>query len=261
MTLVADGVRNGGRVGPWLAAFSTVMTLAASHTVGAETADVSSMVRIQPYVWIAEFDGTVGAADNDSDRIDVSSGFDGLELGGFMLLSEWRRGPWSVFGDFTYAKVTSDAEFASNLLFGGGQAQVVGRIAQGAVGYALLQQEGGAVDLFGGLRYIDVDVGLDLQAGRLLPAVKLKASDDWLDGFVGLRGSFPLDERWRLSGYADVGKGGSELTWQLAASVGYQFGWGSLVGGWRHLYVDYDQSGIRIDAALTGPIVGADIRF
>ncbi len=76
-------------------------------------------------------------------------------------------------------------------------------------------------------------------------ATRACAEDAWFDRVLGLRSELPLAKRWRLGWYADVGAGGSDLTGQVSALLAYQFGRGSLVGGWRHLDVDYGQSNIR----------------
>ena len=60
---------------------------------------------------------------------------------------------------------------------------------------------------------------------------------------------------------ADVGAGGSDLSWQLFGGVGYRFGWGSVVGGWRHLHVDIEKSGFKLDGALSGPFLGVSLVF
>jgi hypothetical protein len=43
--------------------------------------------------------------------------------------------------------------------------------------------------------------------------------------------------------------------------VNYEFSWGAVAAGWRHLYVDYDCGSLKLDAALSGPFLGAALRF
>lgn len=82
-----------------------------------------------------------------------------------------------------------------------------------------------------------------------------------IEGTVGARWRGRLNRQWEFSVYGDVGGGGSKFSWQAAASANYEFTWSSLAGGWRYLYVDYDSSGFKMDAALSGPFVGATVRF
>ena len=234
---------------------------AAGAAQGDETGQVSE-VRVMPYLWAAQFDGTLGAAPGGGGGpIDADLGFNELQLAGLMIFGEWRKGSWSLFGDWTYARVSSDAELDRSLLYSGVEATVRGYILEAAVGYAVYQSDDWLVDLFTGLRYVNLDVALDLAAGALLPATQASGDDAWMDGIVGVRGALPLGDHWHLGWYADVGTGGSDFTWQVAGSLGYQFGWGRLVAGWRHLDEDYQRSGIRLDAALTGPFIGADFGF
>jgi hypothetical protein len=241
--------------------YGTCLLVLAATANGADNSDASRF-RVMPYLWGAQFDGTLGAANSGTgDPIDVDLGFGELTLSGVMLFGEWRKGPWSVIGDWSYARVSSDTDLGPGLLYSGATATVRGHILEAALGYAIYQHNDAIVDLFGGLRYINLDVRLDLNAGLLLPAAQIDADDDWVDGIVGVRGTLPLSGQWRLGWYADAGAGGSDLTWQLSASLGYQFGWGSVVGGWRYLNDDYQKSGLRLDAALTGPFIGADFSF
>jgi hypothetical protein len=236
--------------------------LVAAGAARSDDADPESHFRVMPYLWAAQFDGTVGAATGGGGSpIDVDLGFDELQLAGLMVFGEWRKGSWSLFGDWSYARVSSDAELGRGLLFSAAEATVRGHIVEAAVGYTLYERNGLLVDLFTGLRYINLDVKLDLEAGVLLPAAQANSDDAWVDGIIGFRGALPLGDRWQLEWYSDVGAGGSDFTWQIAGSLAYQFSWGRLVGGWRHLDDDYQQSDIRLDAALTGPFVGAEFRF
>jgi len=240
-----------------LAAVSSVLFCGLAY---ATDAPQSYEFHVTPYLWAASIDGTVGAGGGDDDRVDVDAGFDELELGGFMARGAWRNGPWVLFGDWSYAKVRSEASPRRGVLYSGAQAEVRGHILQGAAGYTLYRGDDMVVDVFGGLRYINVRVGLDLSAG-LLPAASLRADDSWVDGVVGMRGKMPLSQRWHFGWYGDAGTGDSDLTWQLAGWLDRRFSWGSVGGGWRHLYVNYEKTAIKLDAALTGPFIAADFRF
>ena len=80
----------------------------------------------------------------------------------------------------------------------------------------------------------------------------LHAGARWVTRFAG---------QWRSYVQADVGTGGSNLSWQAYGTLGYEFGWGTLFGGWRYLHVDYDQDAYRLNVALTGPFIGASFAF
>lgn len=59
----------------------------------------------------------------------------------------------------------------------------------------------------------------------------------------------------------DIGTGQSDLTYQIAAGVGYKFGWGDAVAVWR--YLDYNfKSGKPIESMnFNGPQIGVTFRW
>ena len=67
---------------------------------------------------------------------------------------------------------------------------------------------------------------------------------------MGGRAVTRFADKWQALASADVG-GGSDLAWQLYRGVGYQFSWGSLIAGYRHLHVNYVKSSYKLDGALT----------
>ena len=85
-----------------------------------------------------------------------------------------------------------------------------------------------------------------------------EVKESYWDAIVGVKGrySFGANRQWFLPYYADIGTGQSDLTWQAFGGLGYQFSWGSILGGWR--YIDYDfKSGSNIESlTFNGPMVG-----
>jgi hypothetical protein len=77
-----------------------------------------------------------------------------------------------------------------------------------------------------------------------------------------LRGKAALSERWFVVGKADLGGGGSNLTYQLLGALGFNLGERfALIGGYRNLSVNYNKDGFLFDMSLHGPIVGVGIKF
>lgn len=240
--------------------FTITLLMTLSAGAAAQSATQSGFT-LTPYLWSAGFKGTVGATDG-AGRVDAdfSNLSDNMELSGFMLHADWRKDRWSVFGDWATVKVESSAPSPRGLLYAGVNGEIRGNILEAAMGYRVLGDAASGVDVFGGLRYYDLEARLDLYPG-LLAARSLTGSANWVDGIVGVRWKGKLSDRWTASAYGDVGTGGSNLSWQAAATIGYEFQWGSLIAGWRYLAADYDNNGLKIDAALGGPMVGASFRF
>ncbi len=249
-----------------LLAVATVVALVT--TTGTATAQ-DAQWRIAPYAWIAGLDGRIavgnggGGGGGLGDRLDALFGqlSSNMGLGGAMLYADWRGGRWSAFGDWTYVKVDSDASFSRDVLYDGVEAEVKGNVIQAAVGHAVYGGARSYVDAFAGVRFYHLDGTVKLRGGRLLDDRTVSQSKAWADGVIGLRWHAMLGEHWEFGAYGDVGTGGSDFTWQVLGSVGYRFSWGSIIGGWRHLDVDYDKDKLRIDAAITGPFVGVAFRF
>jgi len=112
------------------------------------------------------------------------------------------------------------------------------------------------VDLLAGVRYTTLDV-----TSATVPGAEI--SEEWWDGFGGVRlgHEFGAKKEWSVSGRADVGAGGSDLTWSAYALVGWQFtDWGSLNAGYKWLAYDYDTgsgpSRFSWDVTYQGPIAG-----
>lgn len=227
-----------------------------------------SEFRIQPYLWAPGLTGTIGAPGSDSalpggGQIEATFGdlIGNLKIaGGGMLSADYRRDRWSVFGDWTYAHVTSEAPSPLGPLFSGVGGDLRGHIVQGAAGYQVYGAGGARVDVFGGVRYYNLNLRLDLQTG-LLAARTLEVSPDWVDGIAGVRYQALLGDRWIPGLQVDIGTGGSNYSWQGIASLGYRVSWGEISGGWRSLKVNYNSGDTTVDLALSGPFVGVVFRF
>ena len=243
-----------------------ILALAAAGVlVAGVTGAQTSQFAVIPYLWAAGFEGTVGTAGGDSglgDRVSVETGAlsENMGLGGAMLSLGWRSARWTAFGDWTYAKVTSDVPSEWGTLYSGVGAEVKGNVGQAFAGYDLLGGGDAHLELFGGVRYYDLEVGLDLLAGTA-EGRSLSGESQWTDGVVGVRWTAPFAEHWSAYVLGDVGGGGSNLSWQAIAVASYQFSWGAVLFGWRHLDIDYDDGPFTLDAALSGPLLGLSFRF
>jgi hypothetical protein len=62
--------------------------------------------------------------------------------------------------------------------------------------------------------------------------------------------------------YADIGAGGSGLTYQLLAGVNWQFSKTlSAKFGYHHFYQDYTNDDLKWDMTTSGAFVGLEIKF
>jgi hypothetical protein len=135
-----------------------------------------------------------------------------------------------------------------------------GHIVQGAAGYQVYGGEGWRVDAFAGARYYNLDLRLELHPGTLAGRVS-QSDPEWVDGIAGARFQGILGGHWVFGLQGDLGTGGSDYSWQGIATLGYRVSWGTIVGGWRYLKVDYEDGDTKADLALSGPFFGVIFRF
>ena len=226
---------------------------------------------VAPYGWLAGFDGTVGVPSQDIDqagalglplRLDVELNGE-LEEIGFMFYADWRGERWTVFFDSVWVNVTQAADVSIGQLLPDSvvKATIDGNIYTVAGGYRLKDWQASTLTVYAGPRYYDVEATVDAEGGLLPVPVSATEKRTWTDAVAGLRFGTRLGEDWHLSLSADVGAASSTKSRQAAVYVSYRIKRFSLVGGYRHLAVDYDRDGLLLDVALSGPLVGMSWRF
>jgi hypothetical protein len=127
-------------------------------------------------------------------------------------------------------------------------------------GYRVLNTEVTSVDVVGGIRFWHLNTELQFQPG-LLPALDVQGSRSWVDGIVGVRARQTLAHNWWVSGYGDVGAGGSTHTYQIVGTAGVDLHQHfALIGGYRFLTVNYNNN-ILLSTDFKGPLFGFTVRF
>jgi hypothetical protein len=89
----------------------------------------------------------------------------------------------------------------------------------------------------------------------------VEATKSFVDGVVGVRGNASLGGNWDLRYYLDGGAGSSRFTWQAFAGVGYRYGWGDVVLGYRHIAYDFRSEKPISDFRLSGPLLSVGFTF
>lgn len=224
----------------------------------------ASQWRITPYAWLAGFDGTMGVPGIDTglaNRIDVTADdLSDFRLRGAMLHGTWRGDRWTAFGDWTYANVKADSPTRFATLYSGVDVKLKGNIVEAYGGYDLLGHGDSHLDVFAGVRYYELELQIGLREG-VLPGTLASQKSDWADAVIGMRWDTRFAGEWEAFASADVGGGGSDVSWQVFGGLGYRFKWGSVVAGYRYLHIDYEKSSAKLDAAIAGPFIGASFTF
>lgn len=242
---------------------ATVACLALM-VVGPATAQNSDWsFALSPYVWVPSITTRVetdwGRLAVDKSHGDVLAKLDVAFMGVF----EARKGPWGLIADLFYADLTQSRDTPLGLLFSRARMEIQAKALSGYAAYRVHEDDRVALDLMAGLRVYAVDIDVSLSPG-LLPGQRLGMSTSWVDPLLGARARLAITDQWFATALADLGGFGvgSDLTWQLFASLGYQINdrW-SVQGGWRYVSIDKPIDGRDVDLDFNGPLLGFTARF
>lgn len=209
---------------------------------------------LTPYGWLAGLDGNTGVRRLVA-PVDLSPS-DVIEDLSFtaMIALDANNDQWGVAGDLFYVNLDSSTPTAAGPV----NSDVEQWIVSGVPYLRVASDEKATVDVGAGGRYMDTDLDLATPAG------KRSGSKNWIDPIVMLRTRYALAEKVFLTLSGDIGGFGvgSDLTWQLAGSVGYALtDKVDLLLGYRHLDVDYEDDGFVYDIATSGFGVGVRIEL
>ncbi|MFN7004119.1 MAG: hypothetical protein ACK4NW_11910 [Roseinatronobacter sp.] len=133
------------------------------------------------------------------------------------------------------------------------------------VGYRVSATPEATFDVLGGLRHWNIRGEVDVPAiPGVFPGASAVRSVRFTDPLIAARANFQIAPGWSALLYADVGGFGvgSKMTAQVLGTVNYQMRENTFISlGYRHLQVDYRDSGARFDMRMSGPILGATFRF
>jgi hypothetical protein len=247
---------------------ASVAPMASAQTSsGSSSSSVFDGIRyeVTPYVWVAGVSGTTRLGPrvplNNQDALfeDITDSLSG----GFMGTFEARKDRWGAIFDVFYIELSKQSRPLLDGRLGTVSAEFQQTIYQLAGTYRVSDDAVTAVDVVLGVRHPNSDVDLAFSSSELLPAgASHNGSKGWTDGFVGVRVGYKLSDKWSLTGYADIGTGGSEKSWQLLAGATYRFS--DTVNakfGYRILNNDFDDPNFLQNIKIGGVYGGIGFRF
>jgi outer membrane receptor protein involved in Fe transport len=242
---------------------ATVACLAVALATPALAQDSGWSFALSPYAWTPGLTSSVetawGTVEVDKSIGDVLSDLDLAFMGAF----EARNGRWSLIADLFYANLSQSRPTPLGMLFSRAEFETEAKLLSGYAGYRVFENDQVALDAMVGLRINSVDLDISLSPG-LLQGQRFGASETWVDPLIGGRARFAITDRWFATALVDVGgfRGGSDLTWQIFGSLGYQFNerW-SVQGGWRYVVIEKTINGRDVELDLNGPLLGFTVRF
>ncbi|NVO07800.1 MAG: hypothetical protein HXX19_18590 [Rhodoferax sp.] len=254
-----------------------LLAASASHSAQAQSTIDDWKVDLTVYAWLPSMHGGVSFPGRPGEKsFDLSSSqiLDALKMT-FMGTIEAKKGKYGVLTDVTYVDLAM-SHGASHDFTLGQNAIPVGLNADIAVDtkstlwttvgtYNLVSTPDYELDALAGVRLLDITPELTWKFSGTTTGVTRALSGtesvnlQKLDALVGVKGKVNLDAQhtWYLPYYVDIGTGGSKLTWQVNAGVGYHFKWGSMSATWRQVDYQFESSSPIQSQTISGPVVGA----
>ena len=213
-----------------------------------------------PYLWGSGMKGIVGigshSADIDASFSDILSHLHFAAMG----LTEVRRGRLVALTDLVYTDLRGQ-DATPGPLFSSVNPKQKLFILTSEGGVRLVDADGTSLDVVGGLRFWHSKSELQFGSGAL-PGVNMEASRNWVDAIGGVRARMAVSGSWWAGAYGDVGGGGSDLTYQLTGTAGWDIDTRyALVIGYRYLDVDYANDAVLLDTAIKGPFFGFTFKW
>jgi hypothetical protein len=212
-------------------------------------------IRLTPYIWVPSVVTNLGI--EDSSRVESDRSLLEVLDFAFLMSGEVRKGDWGLIGEFNYLRLSNDASTAGGLIKA--NVEIDGIMAGAAPSYRFYRDRGNSADIYAGFRVWSLDSSIDFQR---LPKVSL--SKTWVDPIVGLRGAYNLTDSFFVGALGEAGGFGvgSNLQWEIVGRGGYRFNDAvSLVLGYRHLVLDFENGGLNLNMTISGPFLALDVAW
>lgn len=215
---------------------------------------------VAPYTWASSIRSDIQTSRppiNGSSEMHFADILDKLD-GAFQVHVEGGGDKFGVFADFTYLGIsdTRTGNFATT------KTDLDTRLFEAAWVWKIGGQRDQGFDVFGGIRFIDADLKVEINPENpQLSGRVLDVGDNYLDAMFGGRYTWATADRWRVTARTDITTGQTEGTWSASLMAGYQARHGTWLLGYRHLDVELESAGVRTDLTMTGPVLGYAFTF
>lgn len=242
-----------------IAAVMGVGGLLSSHAQAADGGDWEWIVA--PYGWFPSI-GTdlertappAGGVSTDTRFDDIIDKIDGA----FLIHAEGQNEHWGVFTDFVFLGLADERDRPRFHT----ESDLDARLFELAAVWSPDDTRYQGLDLFAGLRYIDVDLSVQLvPTNPGFDTTHVDAGDSFADLMLGARYTWALSERWKLTLRGDGSFGDTEGTWNASAVAAFQMGNGAWLFGYRYLSIELETGDTNTELAMYGPMVGYGFTF
>jgi hypothetical protein len=215
---------------------------------------------VEAYLWGPDID--IKTPDGQHLQIDFVDIVQDLNLAGMAVFAA-RRGKWTLLSDVIYLDIDDDVEARFNPLIELENFGLKAWIVTPLLGYEVFDGDRLSVHLIGGARYLWIEFNQEFNISLPPPPAQTKTNESesiW-DGVVGARGQWQFNDKWYASYHADIGAGGSDLTFQVLGAVGYRFDRFDAIFGYRYLEWDIDDPKVLDTLDLGGFMAGLKFLF
>jgi hypothetical protein len=217
-----------------------VLAVAVPKAARAQTATPPDtwQVEFAPfYFWAAQLSGDMTVR---NDTIPISLSFEDAAkhlAGTFTFHFEARKHRIGVMSDLMYMRLSTSSTFTlPSTAVVPGDMKLSNTLFQ--VGGTYLVVPARELSIVGGVRTYTISPEIDFTSGTVV-VTPVDASKTVTDGFVGFTFRPKLAEKWILISAADIGAGGSKMSWSAGIGAEFRFKpWGGFVFGYKAYGID-----------------------
>ncbi|WP_396616435.1 hypothetical protein ACHZ97_01705 [Lysobacter soli] len=217
---------------------------------------------VAPYVWAVDISTDLETPPPASAvitrRLNFGDVVDKLD-GAFQMHAEGQGEHFGLFADFTYLGLSQDA----TRRFFQAESDLDTRLFEAAAVWSPGGQRFTGGEVFGGLRYLDLDIASTITpSGPLgVPQFRVDLDESFSDFMLGARYTWAFGGRWGLTLRGDGSWGDTDGTWNASIVANYRMKSGAWYFGYRYLDVDAEARGTSTDLVVKGPAVGYGFAF
>ena len=242
-------------------ALGTALCLAGLSPLAQAADDSGWEWMVAPYAWAPSI-GTdlerhvppVGGVSSDNRFNDIIDKIDGA----FEVHIEGQGEKFGMFADFTYLGLADSHDHPRFHT----ESDLDTRLFEAAAVWNPGEGRYQGLDLFAGLRFIDVDLTVQFDPENpLFETSSFQAGDSFTDFMLGARYTWALSDRFGVTLRGDGSFGDTEGTWNTSVVGNYKMKHGAWFFGYRYLSVELATGNSNTDITMSGPLVGYGFIF
>ncbi|WP_286263738.1 hypothetical protein [Thalassotalea atypica] len=225
--------------------------------------------QIEPYAMITSIEGdaSVGRVTGVDVDVNFDTILDNLESAAMVHYEGHHSSGWGVIFDYGYMDLGGKKRNADG-------SSINAEVRQGVLELHAVYRNtlaNGYLDYFGGVRWWDNDVEVDLTVAALPgDGISKEVKADWFDPVVGVRWLRKIDEDWTFLAQIDAGGFGIESDFTSSVQTGINYKISDLMTldvKYKATWVDFEEGTtgqpgyFQYDTVTHGPIIGLIFNF